>query len=88
MLLRGLPPDSNVWRNGYWTQQDELLARVIEAVDWWGWVSAYQRGGSKAFPKPPGPVTHPDRPGIEPPEPPATKNPVEIARFFATHLKG
>lgn len=85
MLLRGLPRTSMTWRNGNWSQQDELLARLIESVDFWGWISACQHGAGKVVPKPE-PVWHPDRPGSEPQHRPATTDPREINRFFRQFL--
>lgn len=86
MLLRGLPPDSGTWKQTNWTIQDELQARTVENIDYWGWVAACQHGGGNIVPRPE-PFWHPDRPGMRPPEAkPKTNDPAAIAAFFAQHM--
>lgn len=86
VLLRGLPPESLTWRQGTWTLRDELMARTVENIDYWGWVAACQHGGGDIVPRPE-PFWHPDRPGSEPPAAtPKVNDPQVIARFFAQHM--
>jgi hypothetical protein len=88
VLLRGLPRDqSNAWRDGNWTQQDELHARLIESIDFWGWTAAVIAGAGNIVPKP-RPVWHPDRtmPDTDPVPRQVANDPAEIARFFARHV--
>jgi hypothetical protein len=67
-LIAGLPEDAAVWRQDKpgWSQQDELLATVAEAIDAWGRqiVLAVQCGPLKRPQLPPALVDlqHPDRP--------------------------
>lgn len=65
-LVRGLPPDSALHRNGAkWTTQHEIAALAVERADmWWQvWVGMNAAKGSK-LPEGIG-ITHPDRPKPE-----------------------
>jgi hypothetical protein len=85
-LIRGLPPGSAVHRDGkMWSQQDELLATIIERGDHWGhWQTvgtrAFKRGQVPVLPR----IEHPDRSVPEPmPDPePRISTREEVARFM------
>lgn len=84
-LVRGLPPDSALRRDGAaWTQADELAAVAIERAEMWNLqlVAMWAAKGSKlpdAIE-----ITHPDRkPPTPEPRRRATTDPATIRRFFA-----
>lgn len=85
--MTGLPADAASWRDGNWSQQDELLARLIENVDRWGRYAAAQRGARRSELPDPEWIVHPDRPGFEVSKKPAASA-SEIGRFFARHMNG
>jgi hypothetical protein len=87
-LVRGLPAEAAAFRDEQpnWTQQDELLASLIEVTDAWGRqiVSALVavHGGKVRLPEGVR-IKHEDRPEHEaPPKPTATSSADEIADFF------
>lgn len=61
-LVRGLPVDAAVWRDGrHWTQQDELSAVAIERADVWGHrLTVASRAFKGKVPEMPR-IEHPDR---------------------------
>jgi len=86
-----LPPDAAAFREDQpgWTQQDELLATLIEVSDAWGRqivaTLVALHGGKVRFPDPMR-VRHPDRPDPEPPQRQITTDAAEIAAFFRTRV--
>lgn len=61
-LVRGLPVDAAVWRDGKrWTQADELAAIAIERADVWGHrLTVASRAFKGRIPEMPR-IEHPDR---------------------------
>jgi hypothetical protein len=61
-LVRGLPVDAAVWRDGkHWTQADELQAIAIERSDIWGHrLTVASRAFKGRVPEMPR-IEHPDR---------------------------
>jgi hypothetical protein len=73
-LIQGLPPDAATWREDTpnWSQQDELVASLIETTAAWGnqMVSALIAvHGGKPQSIEPVRIEHPDRPMPEKPKP-------------------
>lgn len=65
-LVRGLPVDAALWRDGRrWTQADELAAIAIERGDIWGHRLAVASRAFKRVPEMP-PIEHPERRPAEP----------------------
>lgn len=68
-LVRGLPVDAAVHRDGkLWSQADELAAVAIERADVWGWRLTHATGRFRKVPEMP-PIKHPARRKPEPVEP-------------------
>lgn len=86
MLIAGLPPDAAINRveGQQWGVPEEMLAQILERIDQWGLIAAYQ-GGNKKFNQglPDKPLRVP-RPGEERQETGdrVVTDPREIARFF------
>lgn len=75
-------------RNGRnWSQQDELVARALEAINTWGWFHAIQLGANREKLQRPDPVSHPHRQQAAKGDQPRTNDPAAIRRFFARSSK-
>jgi hypothetical protein len=88
-LVRGLPVDAAVWRDGkHWTQRDELAAIGIERADIWGHrLTMASRAFKGRIPEMPQ-IEHPDRrSGVEVPSRPRMSSRAEI-RAFAGKVGG
>lgn len=86
-LIRGLPEDAAIWRQDKprWTQEHELAAATVEALNHWLPILAAQWAakGTK-FPAPQRIFTHPDRPAER--QSRVTEDPDQIRSWFARHM--
>lgn len=86
-LVRGLPPDSALRRDGrMWTQANEIAAVALERADVWGWRLTTATKAFKRVPEMPR-FDHPDRPRPKPAEVAASaerrmSTPQEIMAFM------
>lgn len=90
VLLRGLPEDAAVWRDNIWTLRDEVLAKTLEATDYWGRNIAGALGIKDAGKQqPPVMVSSDARAAATAPPPKRIESdPAAIRQFFASKMKG
>lgn len=79
-LVRGLPPDSALNRNGaMWTTQHEIAALALERAEMW-WQVQIGMNAAKGSKLPEGiGISHPDRPKPEPEPKPKAMSARDIA---------
>lgn len=79
--MKGLPPESATWRKeAGWTDNEELLASLIETIDGWSRIHAVVMGAQPSkLPR----KIHIPRPGDEREEPKKAVSIGQLAAFFA-----
>lgn len=87
-LLRGLPEEAATWRGNIWTLRDEMTAKTLEGIDWWGRHIAGALGMKDAGKSQPMQlvVAEARTAAIAPPKPKVETNPDVIQAFFAKTL--
>jgi hypothetical protein len=70
-----------------WTNQDELAAATAELLAHLRDITIAKMTGAKLLPPMERLFEHPDRPDASEPERRITKDPAEVAQFFAQHFK-